>query len=57
MFDQRMLRPSSDHYYFQLIPTLLTIKKPALARSVKASNSLFRLKLIKGTLYPTQACR
>ena len=48
MFDQRMLRPSSDHFYFQLVPTTLTIKDKALAKKINSSNAGFRLKLLKG---------
>lgn len=48
MFDQRMLRPSSDHFYFQLAPKVLIIQDKALARELKTSNTEFKLKLQKG---------
>ena len=48
MFDQRMLRPSSDHFYFQLVPNTLTIKDKVLTKKIISSNAEFRLKLHKG---------
>lgn len=50
LFEKRNLRPTNEMYYFQLVPNLLTIKNPALARNQKTSNLEFRLKIIKGTL-------
>ena len=57
MFDQRMLRPSSDHFYFQLVPNTLTIKDKALAKKIMDSNAEFRLKLQKGMPKVTKDCR
>ena len=43
-----MIRPSSDQYYFQLEPLLLTIIKPTTVKSVENAKSTFRLKVLKG---------
>ena len=43
-----MIRPSSDQYYFQLEPKLLTIVSSNALKTAKNVNSSFRLKIMKG---------
>lgn len=47
-FDQRMLKTANEMYYFQLVPKLLTVKDPVLAKNLKVTNTLFRLMIMKG---------
>lgn len=39
IFDQKMFRPASDMYYFQLVPRLLTVRNPSFVKGFKTSST------------------